>query len=118
MDAINKLSAECLVACDQSYNASLQKGNYLDQYTDGGVDRMPATYYDPVSIGLSDWKVDQRIDDPKTGLGYTIYKRINGTKTDYMVAMQSTRGPSAQDWIGNLNFGIDKWQSTEWPKNS
>ena len=60
--------------------------------------------YDPVSIGLSDWKVEQRVDDPRTGLGYTIYKRINGSKTDYMVAMQGTRGPSAQDWISNLNF--------------
>lgn len=114
MDAVNKLSAECLVACDQSYNASLQPGNFLDQYPDGGVDRMPAIYYDPVGIGLSDWKVEQRVDDPQTGLGYAIYKRINGTKKDYMVAMQGTRGPSAQDWIGNLNFGIDKWQSQKW----
>ena len=37
MDPIDKLSAECLVACDQSYNASLQNGDCLDQFTDGGL---------------------------------------------------------------------------------
>ena len=112
MDSIDKLSAECLVACDQSYQAGIARGTHLDQYLDGGdvplVTTMPSAFYD---MGVTDWVVDFRRDDLQTGFGATVYKRISGAKTDYMVAMQGTRGPSAQDWNANLNFGIDKLNS-------
>ena len=117
MDGIEKLSRLSLVACDQSYDALVAKGvSKLAPYLDSGAgdiapNTMPASFYDPVYVGLNDWTVFDRIDDAQTGFGATIYTRVANDKTDFMVALQGTRGPSAQDWNGNLGFGLDKWNS-------
>lgn len=119
MDTTEKLSRYSLVACDQAYNSQVVNNvtslaPYLDSPgTDTPPNTMPASFYDPMYVGLNDWTVFDRIDDPRTGFGATIYKRVANGKTDYMVAMQGTRGPSAQDWLGNAGFGVDKWESTD-----
>jgi hypothetical protein len=120
MDGIEKLSRFSLVACDQSYLDHIAKGAPLAPHLDSGDDdrnalnTMPASYSDPIYTGLADWTVFDRVNDPVTGFGATIYKRINAAgKTDFMVALQGTRGPSAQDWAGNLAFGVPKWRSDD-----
>jgi len=109
MDSIEKISRICLVAADQSYWAEIPRNTTLAPYLDSGADgdrypnSMPATFYDPVYTGLSEWRVYLRIDDTSTGFGATIYRRGSASsKADFMVALQGTRGPSAQDWGGNL----------------
>ncbi len=116
MDGIEKLSRSSLVACDQAYQAAISNGTVLAPYPDSGAadaypNTMPASFYDPVYVGLSGWTVFDRVDDPQTGFGATIYKRVADGKTDFMVAMQGTRGPNAQDWYGNVGFGVDRWNS-------
>ena len=129
MESIEKLSRICLVACDQSYwggslsntpdqDGPIETGTVLEPHPDSGVDVdvfpniMPATFFNPVSTGLSEWLVFDRHDDPQSGFGATIYRRINTVGTaDFMVAFQGTRGPSTQDWNSNLGFGTDKWVS-------
>src|SRR3989442_9312951 len=119
MDSIEKLSKFCLVACDQSYQPDIQIGVSLSPYFDSGAidiypNTMPASFFDPVFVGLSQWRVADRVNDTATGFGATIYKRTNSDgKVDFIVGMQGTRGPSPQDWSGNLGFAVDKWQSND-----
>ncbi len=127
MESVEKLSRLCLVACDQSYwggplsntldeNGPIAVDVVLAPHADSSVDMdvfpntMPGTFYNPISTGLSEWKVFDRQDDAQSGFGATTYQRFNTDGTvDHMVAFQGTRGPSAQDWNGNLKFGVDKW---------
>src|SRR5215207_7721143 len=117
MDGIERLSSFTLVACDQAYdttpNSSLE--HYPDSFGMPGdlyPASMPARFYDASRVGLSEWHTLERINDSTTGFGATIYARARDGKTDYMVALQGTRGPNPQDWAGNLQFGLDKWNAS------
>ena len=125
MDNIEILSRYGLVASDQAYYAGIPENGsmWLMPFPDSGSldsypNTMPAHFSDPVYVNgspvyldLGAWRVFDRIDDPLTGFGATIYKRVADGKTDYMVALQGTRGPSMEDWFGNAGFGVDKWES-------
>lgn len=119
MDSIERLSIFTLVASDQAYWKDMPEQTVLAPYPDSGEldlypSTMPAQFYDPMYVGLSEWKVAKRIDHAATGFGATIYTRDRSDgKTDFMVALQGTRGPNLQDWSGNLVFGWDKWQAAE-----
>lgn len=90
MDAIEKLSTLSLVACDQAYNAGVViNSSKLAPFADSPIgtpdvypNMMPGSFYDPVYVGLNDWTVFDRIDDPVTGFGATIYKRVADGKTE------------------------------------
>ncbi|HSD70455.1 MAG TPA: VCBS domain-containing protein [Woeseiaceae bacterium] len=121
MDSIEKLSRFTLVASDQAYRSGIATDGsvFLAPHLDSpGIDlfpnTMPASFFDPVFTDLSAWKIIDRIDDPSTGFGATTYRRVNADgKVDFMVALQGTRGPNAQDWGGNLGFAVDKWTSAD-----
>ena len=132
MDTITQarsdLSKVLLVACDQSYwggpqtntpdthNGPITPGTPLDKYLDSsgsGADVFPNTMPNEWnSLGMGQWIVQERFDDPITGFGATLYRKSNtdGSR-DFIVAMQGTRGPNFQDWGGNLVYGWDKWIS-------
>ena len=72
---------------------------------------MPSTWQ---SSGLDGWVAVRRYDDSTTGFGATLYRKANADgSSDYIVAMQGTRGRNLQDWGGNLIYGWDKWISPE-----
>lgn len=104
----NSLLHALLVADDQSYNRSATPDEALAPFTDGDtVNLMPGGWHDD----LTGWAVARRFDDPDTGFGAVVYKKPNGdgSKFDYIVALQGTRGPNAQDWHGNLTYGWEKF---------
>ncbi len=108
MQLTNSLLHALLVADDQSYNNSPTEGAPLAEFTDGdNINLMPGGWKDD----LTGWTVARRFDDPDTGFGAVVYKKPsgNGTKFDYIVALQGTRGPNAQDWHGNLTYGWEKF---------
>lgn len=108
MDHIEILSRYGLVASDQAYYAGIPKNGsmWLMPFTDSGStdsypNTMPAHFADPVYaegspvyLDLGAWRVFDRIDDPRTGFGATIYKRTEDGTTDFMVALQGTRRPA------------------------
>src|SRR3954470_15689728 len=94
----NLLSEILLVACDQSYNVNppIRLEPFFDSHKNGGPDiapnAMPTSW---ANIGLSDWIFVKRYDDPKTGFGAVVYEKPNSDgSTDYIVALQGTRGPN------------------------
>lgn len=111
------LSKILLVACDQSYSLAgspaSEVGAPLTPLPDSGNGptdpieiRMPEAWTD----FLLGWTVNERIVNSNTGFGATIFEKTNSDgKTEYIVAMQGTRGLNIQDWGGNLIYGWDKW---------
>jgi len=113
--ARSNLSKTLLVACDQAYNPAVSPGSTLlaphPDSTGPGADVSPNTMPPEWnSLGLNQWAVVIRRDDPSTGFGATVYRKANADGSgDYIVAMQGTRGLNIQDWGGNLIYGWDKW---------
>lgn len=116
MQLTNSLLRALLVADDQSYNgptspyynaSQMSVGAQLTQFADGDpANSMPGSWQQP---DLDGWTVaTDRFDDPATGFGAVVYKKPSGDGPtfDYIVALQGTRGPNAQDWHGNRSLEI------------
>ncbi len=117
MQLTNSLLHALIVADDQSYNgptspyysaALMSVGAPLTEFKDGDSANLMPGGWQP---DLAGWTVDKRYDESATGFGAVIYKKPSGDGTtfDYIVALQGTRGPNAQDWHGNLTYGWEKF---------
>lgn len=114
MELTNSLLRTLLVADDQSYEMHTPEGIPLMPYPDSPLgspaDTWPDSMPDAWQADLDSWTVAKRFDDQATGFGATVFQKdVGNGKFDYIVAMQGTRGISAQDWNGNLTYGWEKF---------
>ncbi len=63
------------------------------------------------TVSFTNWEFVRKFQDDENGFGAIVYRskvQIEG-KTHYIVAMQGSDGPSAQDWFQNLDLAREAW---------